>query len=63
MALLGIGLQFDFKTQNLTEDSFDMVDFCFVESLSNPFETKLTLANHSNQCTDAKESICQKQPD
>ncbi|WP_413283583.1 type VI secretion system tip protein TssI/VgrG [Vibrio sp. MA40-2] len=51
MALLSTGLRFHFKAQSLAEDSFDVLDFCFVESLSAPFEAKLTLISRFDHLT------------
>ncbi|WP_394393085.1 type VI secretion system Vgr family protein [Shewanella woodyi] len=51
MALLGSGLRFHFKAQSLADDSFDVLDFNFIESLSSPFEVKLTLLSRLDNLT------------
>lgn len=51
MAFLGSGLRFHFKAQSLTDDSFDILDFRFIESLSNPFEVKLNLVSRFDNLT------------
>jgi type VI secretion system secreted protein VgrG len=51
MALLGSGLRFHFKAQSLADDSFDILDFTFIERLSSPFEVKLNLLSRLDNLT------------
>ncbi|NRD71851.1 type VI secretion system tip protein VgrG [Shewanella sp. VB17] len=51
MALLGSGLRFHFKAKGLAQDSFDVLDFTFIESLSQPFEVKLSLLSRLDNLT------------
>ncbi|MBQ4892339.1 type VI secretion system tip protein VgrG, partial [Shewanella sp. MMG014] len=51
MALLGSGLRFHFKAQRLDLDNVDILDFKFIESLSRPFEVKLSLLSRLDSLT------------
>ncbi|MBQ4892340.1 type VI secretion system tip protein VgrG, partial [Shewanella sp. MMG014] len=51
MALLGSGLRFHFKAQCLDLDNVDILDFKFIESLSRPFEVKLSLLSRLDNLT------------
>ena len=51
MAFLGSGLRFHFKAQTLADDSFKVLDFKFTESLSSPFEARLTLLSRLDNLT------------
>jgi len=51
MALLGSGLRFHFNAQGLDETSFGVLDFKFIENLSQPFEVKLNLLSRFDDLT------------
>ncbi|NRD73012.1 type VI secretion system tip protein VgrG [Shewanella sp. VB17] len=51
MAQLGSGLRFHFTAQGLDDTRFGVLDFKFVESLSQPFEVKLNLLSRFDDLT------------